>query len=376
MKGTLNILQYIETSGPGGAETVLVNIARSMDRSRFNPQVVLHKSRWLHQQLLAADIPTCIIPGQGSWDLSFLRKLIRACRELEIDVIHAHLFGASLYACLAGVILRVPVIATFHNELYLPGRAERFLPLKNFLIRRLAAKIVLVADFMKIDYIKKGHYPLSKMVTIYNGINFPGRLPSVEAAALRKELGLEATDLIVGHVANFRTPKGHRYLVEAAADVCRRIPQAKFLLIGEFGDGSIKSEVETLMAKYHIEDKIKLLGFRSDVHKLLDTMDVFILPSVSEGHPLSVVEAMAAAKPVVATRVGGLEEIIEDGRTGYLVAPKDPISLAERMVTLLKDQNHRREMGQAAFKEATGRFSLEAMMKSYEELYREVVSGS
>jgi glycosyltransferase involved in cell wall biosynthesis len=376
MKGRLNILQYIETSGPGGAETVLVNIVRSMDRSRFNPQVVLHESRWLHQQLLAAGVPTRIIAGQGSWDLSFLRKLIRTCRELEIDVIHAHLFGASLYACLAGVILGVPVIATFHNELYLPGRAERFLPLKNLLIRHLAAKIVLVADFMKEDYIKKGHYPVGKMVTIYNGINFPASLSSVETAALRNELGLAATDLIVGHVANFRTPKGHPYLVEAAADVCRRIPEAKFLLIGELGDGSIKSEVETLIEKFHIGEKIKLLGFRSDVHKLLNAMDMFVLPSVSEGHPLSVVEAMAAARPVVATRVGGLAEIIDDGRTGYLVAPKDPASLAERIVTLLKDRNHRQEMGQAAFKEATRRFSLKAMMKNYEELYQGVVSGS
>ena len=372
MNDKLNILQYIETSGPGGAETVLVNIARHLDRSRFNPYVVLHKSRWVHQQLEEIGVPTRIIPCNRSWDIAFLYRFMKTCQELKIDVIHAHLFGAGLYASLAAAMLRIPVIVTFHNELFLPGRRERFLRLKNFLIRHLASRLILVADFMKDDYVSKGKYRADRLQTIYNGIEFASSETPSDLAVLRKELGLSESDLVVGHVANFRPPKGHRYLVEAAAKVCAEIPNAKFLLIGEFGDGSIKSEVEMLAGQFRIQDKLLMLGFRSDVGRLLNLIDVFVLSSISEGHPLSVVEAMAAGKPVVATSVGGLPEIVNQDDTGYLVEPGDSSALAEKLCLLLKDGDLRERMGQEGRELARRRFSLATMMTSYEELYLEV----
>ena len=370
----INILQYIETSGPGGAETVLMNLARNLDRNRFNPSVVIHRSDWLHEQLSKADIPTRVIPCQRSWDIGFLRKFIRACREQQIDIIHSHLFGAGLYACLAGFILRVPVIATFHNEMYLPGSAERFLRLKSLLIRNLAHKIVIVAEFMKEDYLSKGGYPASKMVTVYNGIEFdpPGAANNLDD--LRGELGITENDLTVGHVANFRAPKGHRYLIEAAAEVCRREPRAKFLLVGEFGDGSIKSEVDSLIANYGLESRIIMLGFRSDVSRLLKVMDIFVLPSISEGHPLSVVEAMAAAKAVIVTNVGGLPEIVKSGETGFLVEPKDVVTLADKISMLLENPDLRRTVGQRAREFVSAKFSMATMIEQYEKLYEEALS--
>jgi len=373
MTRKLNILQYIETGGPGGAETVLINLARHLDRSRFEPSVILHRSGWVSEQLAKHGVRTEIIPCTRSWDISFLSRFIRKCRELKIDVIHSHLFGAGLYASLAGAILRRPVIATFHNELFLPGRRERFLPLKNFLVRNLADRIVLVADYMRNEYVSVGKYRTDRMSTIYNGINFPQRLSEAEKATLRRELNLGENDPVVGHVANFRTPKGHGYLVEAAAEVCRQIPNARFLLIGEPGDGTIKTQVENLAAKHNIEKNIVIMGFRSDVSRLLSLMDVFVLSSISEGHPLSVVEAMAAAKPVVVTNVGGLPEIVDDGQTGYLVEPKNPSALADRILVLLKQPELREQMGLRAVKAAEGRFSLDAMMRSYEQLFEEVV---
>lgn len=374
MSRKINILQYIETSGPGGAETVLINLAGNLDRARFNPSVVIHRSDWLHEQLKKADIPTTIIPCEKSWDIGFLRKLVRTCREQKINIIHSHLFGAGLYACLAGFLLRVPVITTFHNELFLPGSSERYLALKNMLIRNLAHKIVIVADFMKEDYISKGDYPADKMVTVYNGIEFdpPGSADDLDE--FRRELGVTEDDLVVGHVANFRPPKGHRYLLEAAAEVCRGNPRAKFMLVGEFGDGSIKSEVDSLIVKYQLESRIIMLGFRSDVSRLLKIMDIFVLPSISEGHPLSVVEAMAASKPVVATNVGGLPEIVINGETGFLVEPKDVGALRDKINLLLESRDLRETMGRKGRELVTGKFSLATMMKEYEKLFEEAIS--
>jgi len=369
MTRKLNILQYIETSGPGGAETVLINLARYLDRNRFEPSVILHRSGWVSERLAEYGIQAEIVPCARSWDVSFLYRFIRKCRELKIDVIHSHLFGAGLYACLAGAILRLPVIVTFHNELFLPGRRERFLPLKNFLIRRLADRIVLVADYMRPEYVTMGKYSEAKMTTIYNGIEFPQRLSESERTALRSKLNLGTDDPLVGHVANFRAPKGHEYLVESASEVAKQVPNVRFLLIGDPGDGLIKAEVEKLAAQYNIEDNIVILGFRSDVSRLLSLMDVFVLSSISEGHPLSVVEAMAAAKPVVVTNVGGLPEIVDDGHTGYLVQPKNPSALAEKIITLLAQPDLREQMGERAAKSAEGRFSLDAMIQNYEQLF-------
>lgn len=374
MNRKVNILQYIETSGPGGAETVLVNIAHHLNRDRFRPSVIVHQSDWLHEQLKKADIPTRVIPCQRSWDIGFLRQFIRACREQQIDLIHSHLYGASLYACLAGFILRVPVIATFHNELLLPGSPVRFMRLKNVLIRHLASKIVLVADFMKGDYVIKGKYPPEKLVTVYNGIEFAPLDSSDHSNELRRELSLEQTDLLVGHVANFRAPKGHRYLIEAAALVCSGEPRARFLLVGDFGDGAIKAEVDKIIADNNLEDKIILTGFRSDAGQLLQIMDVFVLPSISEGHPLSVVEAMVAGKPVVATNVGGLPEIVKSEETGFLVEPRDVAGLAEKVSLLLNDEQLRVKMGSRGRELATSRFSLTAMMSEYEKLYEEALA--
>ncbi|NIT56498.1 MAG: glycosyltransferase, partial [Aliifodinibius sp.] len=161
---------YTETSGIGGAEKVLLDLATNLGRELYNIHVVLHRSRWLHEQLEKNGIPVEIIPSRKSWDIRFIRNLIKHCKKIQAELIHSHLFGANLYASLTGRVLRLPVIATMHNEYVMPGSHVRYLGLKNYLIRKLSRKIVLVADYMKEDYVKKGHYSPDKLRTIYNGI--------------------------------------------------------------------------------------------------------------------------------------------------------------------------------------------------------------
>jgi len=373
MKKKHNILLYIETSGPGGAETVLLDIARNVDRNQFNPIVVIHKSKWLHKQLLEHNIDTKIITSNRAWDLSFLVKLVKYSRQFKIDLIHSHLFGANLYSCLAGLILKIPVITTFHNELFLAGGSERYISLKNLLIRKLSSKMVFVADYMKRDYLNTAKYSPKKMLTIYNGIDLDKLNTDADISDFRKELGLQDNDLLVGHVANLRPPKGHRYLIETAGKVCKIFPKIKFLLIGEEGDGKIKREIEELIAELGLNENIKLLGFREDVHRLLHLIDIFVLSSISEGLPLSVVEAMAASKPIVATDVGGLSEIVVNDRNGYLVKAKNPSALAEKISVLIKNKELRIDMGKAGRKIVEEKFSLKTMIDNYQNLYEKLI---
>ncbi|UCE67742.1 MAG: glycosyltransferase family 4 protein [Candidatus Zixiibacteriota bacterium] len=373
MTGKRNILLYIETSGPGGAERVLLNIARGIDKIRYEPFVILHKSRWLREQLLKYDIHTEIIPSQRSWNISFLFKLIQYCRKHKIGLIHSHLFGANLYACIAAGILRIPIVATFHNELLLHGKSEKYLSLKSFFIRRFASKIVFVADFMKDDYINKVRFPGKKALTIYNGLDMDLATNDLDISALKAELCVNESDLLVGHIANFRVPKGHKFLIAAAGLVCKELKNVKFLLIGDEGDGSLKGEIQDLIIKMDLTDNIRLLGFRDDIPKLLNLMDVFVLSSISEGLPLSVIEAMSASKPVVATDVGGLPEIVIPGKTGYLVKAGNADALAEKLAILLNDQPLREQMGNQGRKAVEKKFSLDAMIEKYQELYAELL---
>lgn len=374
MNRKFNVLHYIETSGPGGAETVLLNVARNIDRDHFYPRVILHKSRWLHEQLQKNGIDTEIIPSKRSWDMPFLFNFIKYCRRHKIDLIHSHLFGANLYACLAGAIMRIPVLTTFHNELKLEGSADKFIRLKSIIIRTFSKKMAFVADYIKDEYVNKIHFPPRKMVTVYNGVEIDSRSDEVEIENLRKELEISDGDSVIVHIANFRVPKGHNILIEAAARVCKELPSTKFLLAGDEGDGELKKEVVEFSKNLGIADNIKVLGFRKDIGRLLDLADVFVLPSISEAMPLSVIEAMAAGKPVVATDVGGLSEIVESDRTGFLVQPGNSRDVAEKIISLLKNENLRIEMGRAGKNIIEEKFSMAGMIRNYQVLYTELLS--
>ena len=373
MSKKFNILLMIETSGPGGAETVLYNIAKNLDRTRFEPRVVLFRPGWFQGFLEDNGIAVEVIHSRRAWDLSFIIRLIGYCRRQRIDLIHGHLPGANLYGSLAGACLRIPVIATLHNEFLIPGSTERHNWLKLFLIRQLVDKLVVVADFMQNDYIHKGKFPQAKLATIYNGINIDGPKTKSDPENLRRELNLKADDLIIGNVANLRPPKGQKYLIEAAAIICQRLPQAKFLLIGE-GSGRLKEEAERQIADLKLLDNVQLLGFREDVPELLRLFDIFVLPSTSEGLPMSIVEAMAAAKPVLATKIGGLPEIVAEGENGYLVEPANVEALAQKLKLLLENDKLRAVMGERGRQIANEKFSLRMMIEKYQDLYEKVLA--
>jgi len=210
---------------------------------------------------------------------------------------------------------------------------------------------------------------------VYNGVQFAPKPSDQRLAELRAELGLNKGDFVIGHVANFRTPKGHLHLIDAAAKVCRETPKARFLLIGEAKKGmDIRRQVETRIAEHNLSGNVSLLGFREDVPELLYVMDMFVLSSISEGLPLSVVEAQAAGLPVVATDVGGLAEIVTDGESGYLVGPGDPDALAAKILALARDRDLCTRMGRAGRESAEQKFSLATMITNYQNLYTELTS--
>ena len=201
--------------------------------------------------------------------------------------------------------------------------------------------------------------PAARTVTVHEGIDLE-RVASAPAARLHEELFLPHQAPVVGNVAALVPHKGQRHFVEAAALVVRKVPDARFVIAGE---GELRPTLERLIKERHLEKHVFLAGFRPDVLSLHKAFDIFVMSSITEGLGTSLLDAMAAGKPIVATTTGGIPEVVVDGETGFLVPPRDDRAMAEAIVTLLKDSAQRAQMGAAGLARAQSKFSAERMLQ-------------
>jgi glycosyltransferase involved in cell wall biosynthesis len=201
---------------------------------------------------------------------------------------------------------------------------------------------------------------------IYNGIDGDEFTREFDRAEIIEELDISPDAKIIGIVARLDSIKNHRCLIKAMKKVAARFPDALLLVIG---DGPLRTELEELVSFVRLNNNIKFLGTRNDIPRLLSVLDIFVLCSLSEGLPLTILEAMAAGKPIVATDVGGIPEIIKDGIDGIIIPSDDSDRLAEAISELLRDKRKRHEMGAKARMKFEEKFTIQTMVKSYEELY-------
>jgi len=369
----IRILHIIESGGPGGAETVLLNIVNNLDKNKYDSIVVLLRTGWLYQELRKSAISTILLKSFRSYDLSFLFRLWLNIKERRIDLIHSHLPDVNLYSCLAGFAAGVPIVTTYHGSPTEPQERINSHSLKYFLIRTLSTRIVAVSDWLKNDLVKAAQFPPKKLKTIYNGVDWKRfDLPS-NSMTKRKELNIGPDEKVVGMVANLRPAKGYQYFIRAAGIIAEKNPEVKFLIVGEEDDEIRETVMEEIEAR-GLTDKVILLGFREDVPELLSLLDVFLLSSISEGLSIATIEAMAAGVPVVVTKSGGPQEVVVDGRTGFLVPPKDEKSLAEKALFLLENRELATSMGKEAQAQVRARFSIDTMMENYETVYHECLN--
>jgi glycosyltransferase involved in cell wall biosynthesis len=206
-----------------------------------------------------------------------------------------------------------------------------------------------------------------RIVRIYNGID-EARFSQEAPGMLRRELGLTSKEPLVGMIANVRPPKGHDNFIRGARLIADRFPTAHFIAAGE-DTNELGVRLRVMVATLGLEDRFHFLGFRPDVAQILRDLDVFVLPSSSEGLPFVALEAMAAGRPSVMTRCGGPEEIVRDGVTGYLVPVGDEVSLADRVCEFLADPALASRFGSAARERIHSHFNVDQMIARYEELY-------
>jgi glycosyltransferase involved in cell wall biosynthesis len=363
------ILHLSSTSGPGGAEMIVSRLAGGLDPRRFRSVVCLYRPGWLKERCERQGIETHVLEIGGMFDFGWVRKACRLVREERISLIHAHEFTGNTYGSLVAKLVGVPLVATVHGKSYYSEQCKRRMAYR--LVSRMATMVAVSEDLRRFVTRSVG-IPSEKIKVIYNGQDVLPPLGPEKKLSLRDELGLAEDEQVIGVVGSLYPVKGHKYLLAAVPQVLKHHPRTIFLIVGR---GELELALKEEVKRCGVEKQVRFLGFRNDVSALLSIMDIFVLPSLSEGLSIALLEAMAAGKPVVATNVGGNPELVIDGETGFSVPPSDPDALAAKICLLLGERARARNFGENGRNRVQQCFSLRGMADNYQVLYEKCLQG-
>ncbi len=377
-------MQLINSWALGGAEKIVAMLAMNIDRKRFEVlPCALERTGPIEEDLKASGVNYRVLGLRRRSVLTgplfvadfwrVLEKLTETLKELSIDMVHAHLNQSTLLAILAARRAGVPrVCATIHNVVF--HTKGRFNPkgwLMDAAINRVfsrADRIIGVCEEVTQKVRSRNIIPWERIVTIPNGIEPDEFRFEGDRNVLRQRLGLPIDRPVVVTVGRLTRQKGYPYLLAALA----LIPAEKRPLTLLVGDGPDRSELESGTRAMGLAHDVRFPGNRRDVPALLAAADLFVLSSLWEGMPLTLLEAMASGLPSVVTAVGGNPGVVENGESGLLVPAADERALAEAICSLLHDPRRREQMGQAARKQFERRFSLRSFVEAHERLYEEM----
>jgi len=302
-------------------------------------------------------------------------RLSRLIRQEKVDAVHAHQYTPFFYSMTARLFgSRVPVLFTEHGRFH-PDYPRRKRMLFNRCFLRRSDRVIGVGNAVRQALIRNEGIPESRVGVIYNGIDmspYQNGPSGADRAVVRAELGLQDNDFVVAQVARLDYLKDHLTAIRAIERVARECDRVRLLLVG---DGPERAAIEAEIQQRGVSSHVRLLGIRSDVSRILSASDAFLLTSISEGIPLTIIEAMCAELPVVSTRVGGIPEIVEDEVTAMLTVAGDDEGLARRLLRLVAAPQLREEMGQRGRRHAISHFSEDRMHSEYAALYRDMLSG-
>ncbi len=383
MNHPIRVLQVMTAFGDDAPSQGAAALAKYLDPTEFRVTAV---------SLRAGPTPTTVADlervgmkhvclGMGGFlDGRILPRLVRLMRRVCPDIVHTHAFRSDLWAGLAAKLAGAPVfVSSIRNCEWECFRTEH-----PFLVARLAmagsrvatslaTALIAVSEGVREHLVSVQRIPPAKVHVIPNGVDLEGLAqPRPPPALTRTRLDLRPDDILVGTFAVFKPRKGLSYLVEAAREILSRHRRVHFLLAG---DGPERDSIEEEVQRRGIEKNVHLLGYRHDGLALMDALDIYVLPSLFEGLPRSVLEAMALGKPVVVTDIGGSREVVQDGNSGLIVPPRDSQRLAAAICKLIESPEIRKAMGAAGRQVVEERFNARVNALAHQELYRELLGA-
>lgn len=357
----LNHASYI-----GGAEVALLDLLRYLDRNQYQPVVCAPQGE-LANALAEAQIPWQSIPmldglNRYTWPslLAKLPGLVAKISKISPDLIHANTNFAAMYAGLLSRWLRIPTIGHI-RDIESFGRMGRWCIRQN-------PKLIAISDAVA-DHLRQEQIPAQRIVRIFDGVDLrryqPVQTPERQSARM-----------IIGIVGQIGARKGHLYLLEAAQELMKTWPDAQYWIIGKepaHSPEGYAARLHEYVREHHLESSVTFWGFRPDIPDLLAQLDILVVPSLQEPFGKIVIEGMAMAKPVVASAVGGIPEIVRDGQTGILIPPADSGAMYQALDTLLRNPGKRAKMGMAGRARVEQVFTLDQNARQTEQLYQQML---
>lgn len=375
---TTKVLHVIPDFGAGGAERMSVHLMRDLSRRDFKVAAISLFGRMgteLEELLAESKVPTWYLDKRPGPDLRMVPRIARVLKAFRPHVIHTHRHALS-YALLPAFYYKVPLIVhTVHSMAEYDMVGDEIHKKAARLIHRVAFKrrVVPVAIAYEVAKSLTAVYGVPDVSLVPNGIPVEAfGNPKVGRKTWRKREGFGQEEVLFVCVAGLRPVKNHSLLLEAfARGPAQTNPHARLLLVGV---GELRDELEEKTRALELGGKVSFLGLRADIPEVLGAADVFVLSSDWEGNPLSLMEAMAAGKPVISTAVGGVPELAEEGESGLLVPRGDVRALGRAMSFLAKNRERRLDLGRAAYERAVERFDLRAMTEAYASLYESALA--
>lgn len=360
----------------GGSERLVYNLALKLDRSRFNPSVAWFVGDEALCEFKDLQIALYHVPKTKRFDVSTMLRLHRIIKDNDIDVVNAQHFMPGIYSYYGCKIKENrSLIFTAHSQWEIDEIPWKWKIMGTYLLNRMDASVGVsrevsncIQQMFKTD--------ARQIVTIENGVDIDALSPKDEVDGLKHSLGISENERVVGVVANFRKIKNHLFLLQAFAKLLESFRNVRLLLVGRGFIGhadNTEEELRRFVNENHLAQNVLFLGYRSDIPKLLNVMDVFCLPSFNEGLPISLIEAMAAGLPIVGTNVDGIKDLVIPNRTGLLVDLGDVDGLVSALDALITNDGLRERMGNESRKRATNAYSLRRCIDEYEKLFLSLV---
>jgi glycosyltransferase involved in cell wall biosynthesis len=354
-----------------GAEVQLATLleALAQDPTWKLSAILLNDGR-LAREIKALGIPVTIVSEDRHNALALLLKITALLRRLRPHIVHTHKYKDNILGALAAAVVRVPAVVRSVHGMTEPFRGKAYVKMLGYEfvdhLITLTRVTKMIAVSSNIRALLEKRYGGGKVVQIHNGVSLEKIRPTMERDTLRKTIGVRKDDYIIGTVGRLTPVKGHDILLRAGCSIMKTIPNTKVLLVG---DGPLMSTLKRLTHQLGIEKDVILAGHREDVYDLVNCMDVFALPSLHEGIPMGLLEAMALSCPVIATCVGGIPEVVKHGEDGLLVAPGNVTELEQGIDLMLRDRPYAMRLGRAGRTRIQSEFSAMVMAQRTAHLY-------
>jgi glycosyltransferase involved in cell wall biosynthesis len=316
-------------------------------------------------------IPVVIVPSTGILDINAFMTLRRVCFDFSPHILHAHGYKGYIFAAfLKRLLNKLFIVSTKHisDDSSFRIKVYEYLGDKSLLS---FDEVIAVSQFTKDKLAEKG-IPAGNIEVIHNGVEIPLNGGTAKER-IRSELNIDSDSRLLGFIGRLAPQKGISCLLQAAQKICTRTADVSLVIIG---DGELKNEAESFIASNNLGGRVFMLGWRKDATDLLEDIDVLLLPSIFEGLPMIILEAMARGVPVIATDVGGIGEAVKDGETGLLIKPGDPDAIVTSVFELFDNPELAEKISRNSFERAKTRFSSEHMAERYKEVYLKLLNGA